>query len=492
MIAYKDLREWMEEADKVGELKSVKGANPKYEIGAIVEENSRNFGPAIIFDEIRGYAAGFRVLTNSMSNIRNFNLTFGFPIESSIRDTIKVLAGKMEKWNREADQFPPELVKSAPILENVKEGKDIDLNVFPVPFWHKLDGGPYIGTGDAIITADPDTGEVNMGTYRIQLHDKNTVGFFISPGKHGRVHRDKFFARGKPCPVVMVFGLDPLIYAISSNEVEVEEFNLIGAIRQEPMPIIKGKVTGLPIPAYAEIAIEGFSYPNELIMEGPFGEFTGYYGSGEREEPILRPSVLYYRNNPIIMGAPPGKGINGEHIFFLKVIHSALLWDYLNKAGIPNVMGVWFHPAVGGRELSIISIKQAFAGHATAAGHVASQVRIGAFFGKYVFVVDDDIDPYDIDDVLWALCSRSEPVEIDIIKQAWSTPLDPRIRKPSDSYTNSRAIIYGVKPFGWYNEFPPTVEVDPELRKEVLSKWGGIFGDRWRSTQRQDFGGGWK
>jgi 3-polyprenyl-4-hydroxybenzoate decarboxylase len=119
-------------------------------------------------------------------------------------------------------------------------------------------------------------------------------------------------------------------------------------------------------------------------------------------------------------------------------------------------------------------------------------VRVGAYFGKYVFVVDDDIDPYDIDDVLWALCSRSEPVEIDIIKQAWSTPLDPRIRKPSDSYTNSRAIIYGVKPFGWYNEFPPTVEVDPELRKEVLSKWGGIFGDRWRSTQRQDLGGGWK
>ena len=482
MIDYIDLREWMEKADSIGELKSVKGADPKYEMGAIVEENSRNLGPGIVFDDIKGHASGFRVITNSMSNIRTFNLAFGFPIENSIRDTIKLLMEKLDKWGQEADQFPPEVVESAPILENVKEGKDIDLGIFPAPLWHKLDGGPYIGTGDAIITADPDTGETNMGTYRIQLHDKSTVGFYVSPGKHGRVHRDKYFERGEPCPVVMVFGLDPLLYALASNEVEVNEFKLAGAVREHTIPVVKGKVTGLPIPAYAEVAIEGFCNPNELMPEGPFGEFTGYYASGAREEPILRPKAVYYRNDPIIMGAPPGKGMNGEHIFFLKVFHSALLWDYLNKAGIPEVKGVWFHPAVGGRELSTISIKQAFPGHATAAGHVASQVRIGAYFGKYVFVVDDDIDPYDIDDVLWAICSRSEATEIDIIKQAWSTPLDPRIRKPTDSYHNSRGIIYGVKPYGWYKEFPPTVEVDPELRKQVRKKWADAFGDRWKSA----------
>ncbi len=481
MVDYLDVREWMEKADSVGELKTVEGADPNLEMGAIVEENSRNLGPAIIFDKVKGYAPGFRVLSNSMSNIRTFNLTFGLPLENTIRETVKVLSEKLGKWEGESDKFPPKVVKSAPILENIKEGKDIDLGIFPVPLWHKLDGGPYIGTGDGIITADPDTGETNMGTYRIQLHDRNTVGFYVSPGKHGRVHRDKYFARGEPCPVVMVFGFDPLLYAISSNEVNVNEFNLIGAIRKEPMPIIKGKLTGLPIPAYAELAIEGFTYPNDLKEEGPFGEFTGYYASGAREEPLLRPGMLYYRNDPIMMGAPPGKGWNGEHIFFLKVIHSALLWNHLDEAGIPNVKGVWFHPAVGGRELSIISIKQAFPGHATAAGHIASQARVGAYFGKYVFVVDDDIDPYDIDDVLWAICSRSEAVEIDIIKQAWSTPLDPRIRKPADSYHNSRGIIYGVKPWGWYNEFPKTVEVDEQLKKQTLKKWGKVFGDRWKS-----------
>ncbi len=480
MVNYKDLRQWMDEADRIGELKSIEGADPRYDIGAISELNSKNLGPAIIFDKIKGYAPGFRILTNSASNIRTFNLTFGLPVENTIRDTIKTLMEKTSQWAADSDKFPPKVVESAPILENVKEGKDIDLDIFPVPLWHELDGGPYIGTGVGVITRDPDTGEINMGTYRSQLHDRNTVGFYISPGKHGRLHRDKYFARGEPCPVVMVYGFDPLLFLISSSSVPVDEFKYAGACRQRPIPIIKGKTTGLPIPANAEIAIEGFSNPDETMKEGPFGEWTGTYASSAREEPFIKPTTLYYRNNPVLLGSAPGKGSNADHQFFNCVWRSALLWDEINQAGVPNVMGVWRPLAGGSRLLVVVSVKQAYAGHAAQAGHVACQVRSGAYAGRYVIVVDDDIDPFDMDDVLWALCTRSEAVEMDIIKKAWSTPLDPRIRKPTDDFSNSRGIIYAVKPYEWYNEFPPTVGISEQLRKQTLDKWANIFGGRWK------------
>ena len=481
MFGYKDLREWIGQQG-TGEVKTIEGADPDLEVGTMVQINSKNEGPALLFTKLKGYSDRFRILTNSMANIRLLNFTFGLPVENSIQETVEVLRVKAGEWAERAKDFPTEAVNSGPILENVEEGPQVDLSKFPVPMWHELDGGRYIGTGDCVITRDPDTGQVNMGTYRVQLHDNQTVGFYISPGKHGRMHREKYFDRGQPCPVVMTFGCDPLTFAMSASEIPAGIFELdyLGAIRGESVPVIEGKVTGLPIPANAEIAIEGFADSKETMLEGPFGEWTGTYASKSRQEPFLKAAALYYRNDPILLGSPPAKGIYNDHAFFRCVWRSALLYSEILKSGIPNVKGVWC-PAFGGsRQLVIVSVKQSYPGHATEVGHVASQTRAGAYAGRYVVVVDDDINPYDMDDVMWAVCTRSEPVEMDIIKKAWSTPLDPRIRKPTDSYHNSRGIIYAVKPYEWFSEFPTTNVASEELRKEVFLKWAEHINGKWK------------
>ncbi|NIS62856.1 MAG: UbiD family decarboxylase [Proteobacteria bacterium] len=482
MIEYKDLREWIDTAKDIGELKVIEGADPNLEVGTIVQINAKNGGPALLFRKLKGHGEGFRILTNSMANIRTVNLVFGLPLENSIQESVEALRVKAGEWAANANDFPAEAVDSGPILENVEEGDAVDLSKFPAARYHELDGGKYIGTGVGVATRDPDSGEVNMGTYRVQLHDSRTVGFYISPGKHGRMHRDKHFARGEPCPAVMVFGLDPLNFALSASEIPAGTFELdyLGAIRGEPVPVIKGKVTGLPIPANAEIAVEGFADPRETMLEGPFGEWTGTYGSDARQEPFIKVAALYYRNDPIMLSSPPSKGTYNDHGFFRSVWRSALLYNEIERAGIPEVKGVWCPPFGGSRQFVIVSIKQSYPGHATEVGHIASQTRAGAYAGRYVVVVDEDINPYDMDDVMWAVCTRSEPVEMDIIKKAWSTPLDPRIRKPTDSYHNSRGIIYAVKPYEWFNDFPPTAVESEELRKAAFSKWTDQLDGRWK------------
>src|SRR3990170_268899 len=167
---------------------------------------------------------------------------------------------------------------------------DVDMHEFPAPKWHELDGGNYLGTAGLVITRDPDEGWVNLGTYRVQVHDRDTVGFYISPGKHGRIMREKYWAKGEPCPVAMCFGMDPLLLHVASTGLPwgASEYDYAGGIKGQPIEVIKGPVTGLPIPAAAEIVIEGLSYPGDMQMEGPFGEFAGYYASGERKEPIVK------------------------------------------------------------------------------------------------------------------------------------------------------------------------------------------------------------
>jgi len=482
MIDYSDLQQWIEKARDIGELKEIEGADPHLEVGTMVQIDGKNEGPALLFTKLKGYSDQFSVLTNSTANIQTFNLTFGLPIENSIRDSVEALKAKAGEWAAKAEDYPAKVVSSGPILENVEEGSAVDLSKFPIPLWHELDGGEYIGTGVGVVTRDPDTGDINIGTYRVQRHDSQTAGFYISPGKHGRIHRDKYLARDEPCPVAMIFGWDPLSYIISASEIPhgIFELDYLSAIRGESVPIIKGRVTGLPIPANAEIAVEGFVDLKKTRVEGPFGEWTGYYGSSAREEPFLKVETLYYRNAPILLGAPPSKGLYADQGFWRGIWRSALLYNEIEKTGIPEVKGVWCPPFGGARLFIVVSIKQSYPGHAAEVGHVASQTRAGAYLGRYVVVVDDDINPYDIDDVMWAVCTRSEPVEIDFIKRAWSGPLDPRIRKPTDNYHNSRAIIYAVKPYEWYNEFPPTAVASEDLRREVFSKWADQMDGRWK------------
>ncbi len=470
-----DLRGWIQQVEALGQLKRIEGAHWDLEIGGIAELMHRRPKPStLLFDAIPGYPRGRRVLTNLLGTVQRLAITTGTdPNVTSLQ--------YVEEWRRKVTHIPaipPDVRQTGPVLENVREGAAVNLFEFPVPRWHEQDGGRYIGTACLVITRDPDSGWVNCGTYRVMLQGERHLGANISPGKHGRIMRQKYFERGEPCPVAMTFGQHPLLFLAGCNDIpyQMSEYEWVGGVRGEPVPVVLGPRTGLPIPADAEIAIEGYMLPNETREEGPFGEWTGYYASGQKNEPLIRVDAVYFRDDPIITGAPPFPP--SESVEYNQWLwRAAALWNQIEAAGVPDVKAVRVHPS-GGRFLTIVAIRQRYPGHARQAGHVASQVRTGAYLGRYVIVVDDDIDIYDTDQLLWALASRSDPEQdIDIIRRAWSGPLDPAIR-PGQKGFNSRAIIDATRPWEWRDEFPQVSAIAPELRAQLEAKWGRVLDER--------------
>ncbi|HEY5607651.1 MAG TPA: UbiD family decarboxylase [Alphaproteobacteria bacterium] len=156
------------------------------------------------------------------------------------------------------------------------------------------------------------------------------------------------------------------------------------------------------------------------------------------------------------------------------VIKSALIWDDVEKAGLSGVAGVWCHETGGGRLFNVIAIKQAFAGHAKQALLLAAGSHAGNYLGRFVVVVDEDIDPANLHDVNWAMATRCDPErDIDIVRNAWSGPLDPR--KRVGEVFNSRALVDACRPYDWKDEFPPVAESSPELKAKTKAKWGHIL-----------------
>lgn len=355
------------------------------------------------------------------------------------------------------------------------KGKDINLLHFPVPRWHELDGGRYIGTDDLVITRDPEEGWVNVGTYRIMVHGPDRVALHMSPGKHGRVHKDKYHAQGKPLPIAVSFGHHPINFVVASTDVpnRVNEYDYAGGILGKPLQVVQGPLTGLPIPADAEIAIEGEVAVDDVMPEGPFGEWTGYYASNQPAVPVIQVKALYFRNDPILCGFPLLKPSAGDNLHF-SLMRSSLIWNALDEAGVPDVKGVWAHPS-GGRFLTVVSIKQRYPGHARQAGMIASQCRSGAYLGRYVIVVDDDVDISNSEEVLWVLSSRSDPAEsIEILHRAWSGPLDPRIPRDRVGHS-SRAVIDATRPYEWREKFPHVSGASRELKDKVADNWSSFL-----------------
>lgn len=277
--------------------------------------------------------------------------------------------------------------------------------------------------------------------------------------------------------MVISVGHDPLLFLAGCQAIPYgqSEYDWAGGMRGKAIEVIRGEFTGLPIPAYAEIAIEGEVLPDKTAPEGPFGEWTGYYGSSVRGENLFQVKAIYHRNDPIILGNPPGRPPHAVGTAAICFARAGQIKAELEKAGVPDVAGVWSHEVGGHRLLTVVSIRQRYAGHARQAALTASFCHGGAYLGRYVIVVDDDIDVADLNDVMWAVCTRSDPASsIEILRHCWSGPLDPAIRKEQKGL-NSRAIIDACRPYEWRGEFPDVVDVEENLKREVKEKWGKVF-----------------
>src|SRR5690349_249937 len=246
LAAQGDLRELIRLARERGELEVIRGANTYLEMGALYELSLRDrYPPLLLFEDIPGYPKGHRVLMNV-----RFSRIF--------QDDLSLEALKRFRARRrwESNPIPPQIVESGPVTENIIRGKDVNIRAFPAGHWHEHDGGPYIGTECLIINQDPESDWVNLGTYRVQVQDEKTLTVFIEPGKHGSIIREKYWKQGKPCPMVVCVGQAPILGVVAStaSRAGVSELDSAGGRLGHPVKVIRGELTGLPIPADAELA----------------------------------------------------------------------------------------------------------------------------------------------------------------------------------------------------------------------------------------------
>jgi 4-hydroxy-3-polyprenylbenzoate decarboxylase len=322
---------------------------------------------------------------------------------------------------------------------------------------------------------DPDGGWINASIYRVQVHGRNKVTIqFDHQGRHGAIIAKKYWDAGKPCPVAVVNGEDPALFIAGFEYLPTSssEYDFAGAIKGMPIEVFAGPVTGLPLPARAEIILEGELLPTsqETLPEGPFGEFTGYYAADKRPCPVMHVTAVHHRNDPILLGSPPMKP---PRFHFGLPFRAASIWSNLETAGVSDVVGVWQHVA---QLMTVVALKQRYDGHAKRAAMIAAA---NSYMGRVVVVVDDDVDPSNLADVMWAVTTRCEPSEqVDIVRNAWSSALDPRI-PPEDKLrgvtSHSKLIIEACRPFAWIDKFPPTSALTQDEARAIEEKWGGVL-----------------
>ena len=360
---------------------------------------------------------------------------------------------------------------------------------FPIPRFHEMDRNRYLGTSHAVIQRDPDEEWINLGTYRVMVVDSNRLALHATPGKHGNILTyEKYFARGKVMPIAIAIGLDPVLWWLSCQTDTpwgVSEYDAAGGIKGEPIEVIKGPHTGLPIPAHAEIVVEGECHPGEFVDEGPFGEWHGYYanrGLATVPEPVIRVKAIYHRNNPILTCSQPAVP---PHTFtlMLAIAGSVSIRRRLEAFGIPGIQAIWAHYTGSGGLFNVISIKQMYSGHARQVGLIASQYS--AEMGSYTIVVEEDIDPSNLDQVLWAMVTRSRlDRAIQILPHCHTNNVHPAI--PPDEkrstekgkpLTAARVVIDACRDFSWREDWYPIARISPELRTKITEKWKTVLSE---------------
>ncbi len=463
----KSIRDFIEQAEADGMLQRIKAeVDWDLELSHIAKLNEEKKGPALLFENVKDYDSP--VLTSVCTTTERLSLIMGMPKDSTLVDLMRHWVEKGET------KVPPKLVDTGPCKENKMMADEVDLFKFPVPKFFPMDGGRFFGTAHFVVTKDPESDWVNVGTYRLQLLDKNTLGTQFIKGKHSDIMLKKYQAMGKPMPVAVVVGCDPLLFLMGAARLSAfqSEYDLAGAIRGEPVEVVKCETNDLIVPTTAEIVVEGEVDADKFLEEGPFGEYTGYYsGVGSDPRNYIKVNCVTHRNNPVFMATTVGRAVTDTHMT-MALTYGSTLWQQLVAMKIPGIKAIYCPPEGSGRFLAIISMKQMYPGHADQVLTAAISTEMGAYGLKTVIVVDDDIDPWDISRVMYALSFRFQPNRSQVIKRGRSTPLDPSLPINAREITG-RLLLDATIPYDW-KEKPIPIELDPDVVKKIEARWSEL------------------
>ncbi|NYE58558.1 menaquinone biosynthesis decarboxylase [Carboxydothermus ferrireducens] len=479
-MAFRDLREFIAELEKRGELKRIKvPVSPELEITEITDRVSKAYGPALLFENVSGYDVP--VLMNAFGSYERMKLALGVDRLDDIGEEFLSLLNpddipvtmfeklKMLPKLARLSNFAPKIVKSGPVKEVIIKDNP-DLNKFPILKCWPQDGGRFI-TLPLVITKDPETGRRNVGMYRMQIYDGRTTGM------HWHMHKDAahFYQKakrlGKPLEVAVALGGDPAtIYAATAPlPPSIDEFLFAGFIRKEPVELVKAETVDLEVPAHAEIVIEGYVDPDELRLEGPFGDHTGYYSLTDYY-PVFHVTAITHRKNPIypatIVGKPPMEDCYmakaTERIFlpFLKLLLPEIVDINLPLEGV-------FH------NCAIVSIRKRYPGHARKVMNALWGLG-QMMFTKMIIVVDENVNVQNLSEVMWKVFNNIDAKRDLMIVEGPLDILDHA--SPLPNYGSKLGIDATKK---WPSEghtrpWPDDIEMDPEIKALVDRKWSDL------------------
>lgn len=492
---YKNLREFVAALDKAGELIRIKTlVDPELEITEITDRVSKMRGPAegrsatlcgggkaLLFENVKG--SSMPVLINAFGSNRRMAMAMGGDtIESAAERIGELLAaakgvpaslsGKVKLLGKLVDlsKIPPKIVSHGPCQEIVKTGEAVKLSEIPILKCWPHDGGRFI-TLPLVITRDPDTGERNVGVYRMHVYDDRSTGMHWQTQKDGAAHSEKSRRRQKKLEVAVVIGADPatVFSGVVPLPYGVDELLFSGFLRNAPVELVKCKTINLEVPAESEIVLEGTVDPADLRAEGPFGDHTGVYTPVELF-PVFRIQCVTMRKNPIylttIVGKPPM-----EDLYMGKAIERTFL--PILKKQIPELVDMNF-PAEGTfNNAVIVSIDKLYPHQAKKVAHAVW--GLGQLsFTKVVIVVDKSVDVHDLSAVALAVFNNIDPKRDCFFVEG---PVDTLNHAAPERDFGSKMGIDAtakLKEEGYTRTWPEEIKMDADTKKKIDALWAEL------------------
>ncbi len=421
MNRIKDLRAYLEALESIGDLEHVtRSVSADLEAAAITRRSTELLRPAPFFENVDGVKPGFRLVgaAGSLSSDRRhplarLALSLGQPYDASPRDLTECLV--------KATQSPPIKPKviasaTAPCKQNILLGDDATLDRFPIPRIHQDDGGRYVGTWGVVVTKTPDGRWTNWAISRIMMIDGRHMTGLVLPQQHIGMVWKEWERIGKPMPFAIIQGGDPGVAVLGGMPIptEVDEGGVLGAIYGEPVEVVKCETVDLEVPATAEVVIEGHVSVTERVTEGPYAEFHGWALTETHPQPLFTIDAITYRNDPIWPISTTGRPADDSQVAPALGV-SAEIVAVLRNAGLP-VTTAWLLVESACHwmivcvprdwRLMLPGIETGELVHRI--GKAMSETRVGRMCPT-TFVLDDDIDPANMTDVLWALGTRIHP-----------------------------------------------------------------------------------